>query len=146
MERRFDNLLSLIEPIENADNFGDWFVDHEHKGTMDDPIQFPYPRYIKLVDKLVGEIYEIERKYPEYELYRYSELLEERQVEWGKRAMEEIDVSNTDLQGVLVLLMGMVRSERFCDGAIMGMLESGAVLRWLKRIKEIVASDDTISD
>jgi hypothetical protein len=107
----------------------------------DDPIQFSYPIYTEVVDKLIDAIYEIESKYPEYGLRRYGEILEEHGIKWGQREMESVDVSDMDLQGVLALLMGMVRAERFCDGAIMGMLRSGAVLRWLQRIEKIVGMD-----
>ena len=44
MNSRFDRLINLIEPLEK-DNFGEWIVDKEHKGTMDDPIHFPFPVY-----------------------------------------------------------------------------------------------------
>ena len=54
--------------------------------------------------------------------------------------MEDADVSNMDIQGVLALLMGMVRGERFCDGTILSMLKNGTVIKWLERIKDIVES------
>ena len=34
-------------------------------------------------------------------------------------------------------LWGMVRGERFCDGAIMGMIKSGAAKKWLLRLQEL---------
>lgn len=138
MENRFKNLIALIEPLKN-DSYGEWFVDREHKED-DESIQFPYPIYTEVVDKLIDAIYQIEENYPEYELTRYGEILEKHSIKWGQREMESVDVSNMDLQCVLALLMGMVRAERFCDGAIMGMLRSGAVLRWLQRIEEIYES------
>ena len=46
-------------------------------------------------------------------------------------------LSNMDAQGIMALLMGMVRAERFCDGAIMGMIKSGAVKKWLMRLQEL---------
>ncbi|MBQ7614370.1 MAG: hypothetical protein IJU77_04950 [Butyrivibrio sp.] len=51
--------------------------------------------------------------------------------------MEAADVSKLDTQAVLALLLGAIRAERFCDGALLGLLESGAILRWLKRLQEI---------
>lgn len=51
--------------------------------------------------------------------------------------MENADVSNMDAQGIMALLMGMVRGERFCDGAIMGMIKSGAAKKWLLRLQEL---------
>ena len=79
-----------------------------------------------------------EENYPEYELTKYGEILESHNLEWSSRSMEDADVSNMDIQGVLALLMGMVRGERFCDGTILSMLKNGTVIKWLERIKDIV--------
>lgn len=82
MENRFKNLIALIKPLE-TDSYGEWSVDREHKGIEDDPIQFSYPIYTEVVDKLIDAIYEIESKYPEYGLRRYGEILEEHGIKWG---------------------------------------------------------------
>ena len=87
---------------------------------------------------MIHAIYDIEENYPEYELTKYGEILKEHDIEWGQRSMEEADVSAMDIQGILALLMGMVRGERFFDGTILSMLKSGTVFRWLERLKEIV--------
>lgn len=134
---RFDNLIGLIEQLKN-DKFGEIIVDREHKGTIDDPIHFPFPVYTDTVHELIQAIYDIEREYPEYELTKYGDILKERGIEWQHKSMEKADVSNMDVQGILALLMGMVRGERFCDGTILAMLKAGTVLRWLERLKEIV--------
>ncbi len=42
-----------------------------------------------------------------------------------------------DGRTVVALLTGAIRAERFCDGALLDFCKSGAVLRWLKRLKEI---------
>ena len=46
------------------------------------------------------------------------------------------DVSALDGKTVFALLLGAVRAERFCDGALMYFCESGCVLRWLERLRE----------
>lgn len=51
--------------------------------------------------------------------------------------MENADIFNMDAQDIMALLMGMVRGERFCDGAIMGMIKSGAAKKWLLRLQEL---------
>ena len=68
---------------------------------------------------------------------KYGELLKERGLEWGQQSMENADVSNMDAQGIMALFMGMVRGERFCDGAIIGMIKSGAVKKWLICLQEL---------
>ena len=133
---KFDKLIGLLEPLE-SDGVGEWIIDKEHKGTEDDPNHFPYPMYTEVVNELIEVVYEFEQQNPEYELTKYGELLKERGLEWGQRSMENADVSNMDAQGIMALLMGMVRGERFCDGAIMGMIKSGAVKKWLLRLQEL---------
>ena len=133
---KFDKLIGLLEPLE-TDSVGEWIIDKEHKGTEDDHIHFPYPKYTEVVNELIDAVYKFEDENPEYELTKYGELLKERGLEWGQRSMENADVSNMDAQGIMALLMGMVRAERFCDGAIMGMIKSGAVKKWLMRLQEL---------
>lgn len=133
---KFDKLIGLLEPLEN-NSVGEWIIDKEHKGTEDDPKHFPYPMYTEVVYELIEVVYEFEHENPEYELTKYGELLKERGLEWGQRSMENADVSNMDAQGIMALLMGMVRGERFCDGAIMGMIKSGAAKKWLLRLQEL---------
>ena len=133
---KFDKLIGLLEPLEN-DSVAEWIIDKEHKGTEDDSIHFPYPMYTEVVNELIEAVYEFEHENPEYELTKYGELLKERGLEWGQRSMENADVSNMDAQGIMALLMSMVRGERFCDGAIMGMIKLGAVKIWLLRLQEL---------
>lgn len=133
---KFDKLIGLLEPLE-SDSVGEWIIDKEHKGTEDDPKHFPYPMYTEVVNELIEVVNEFEHENPEYELTKYGELLKERALEWGQRSMENADVSNMDAQGIMALLMGMVRGERFCDGAIMGMIKSEAVKKWLLRLQEL---------
>ena len=51
--------------------------------------------------------------------------------------MPGADVSELDGQAVMALLLGAVRAERFCDGALLGFFEDGSVNRWLLRLREI---------
>ena len=37
----------------------------------------------------------------------------------------------------MALLLGAVRAERFCDGALLGFFEDGSIRRWLLRLREI---------
>ncbi len=133
---KFDKLLGLLEPLE-TDSIGEWIIDKEHKGTEDDPIHFPYPKYTEVVNELIDAVYEFEHENPEYELRKYGELLKERGLEWGQQSMENADVSNMDAQGIMALFMGMVRGERFCDGAIIGMIKSGAVKNGLSACRNL---------
>ena len=67
----------------------------------------------------------------------YGELLKERGLEWGSTSLENADVSSMDAQGIMAMLMGIVRGERFCDDAVLSACKSGSIVRWLV-VKQIV--------
>ncbi|MCA5011290.1 hypothetical protein HP393_22890, partial [Clostridioides difficile] len=46
-------------------------------------------------------------------------------------------VRGLDGRAVMALLVGALRADRFCEGAFLGFLKSGAMLRWLQRLKGI---------
>lgn len=123
--------------IEKAEEYGNWVVDQESKGTMDDPIHMPYVNYGTTVMDIEQAIYAFVDEHPEYELNRYSDILERNGLEWDGRIMTEADVSELNGQAVMALLLGAVRAERFCDGALLSFFEDGCVKRWLLRLREI---------
>ena len=134
---RFDSLLELIDPLEKGTH-GRWISDSVHKGAMDDPIPKPFCSYSEAVHKLADAVYEFVENNPEYELKNYQKLLEDRGLKWSMDSFREADVSIMDAQGILAMLVGLLRAERFCDGVILEALESGLVLKWLARIRDIV--------
>lgn len=136
MKMIFDDLIKLIEPLKK-DEYGEWIIDHEHKGTKDDPIHFPYPSYTAVVAELIRQVYAFSQNNPDYELTKYGKLLEQRGLKWDSDSLGNADVSSMDAQGIMAMLMGIVRAERFCDGAVLSACKSGAIVRWLERLKEL---------
>jgi len=138
MQKKFKNLISLIDNIKN-DEYGSWIYKTGHKGTNDDPIPFPFVSYSDSVNKLIELVYKFEEDNPEYELCHYYKLLNDRGLEWNMKSLEEADVSKMDAQGIMAMLMGIVRAERFCDGAILSACRSGIIIRWLERLRELIS-------
>ncbi|WP_455022235.1 DUF6508 domain-containing protein [Lancefieldella rimae] len=133
----FESLAEHLSAIENAEEFGEWIVDRESRGTIDDPIQMPYVNYGTTVADVEKAIYDFVDKHPEYELTHYHDILERNGLKWDSRVMSEADVSELDGQAVMALLLGAVRAERFCEGALLGFFDDGSVRRWLLRLREI---------
>lgn len=133
----FEGLTKHLPAIEKAERFGNWVVDRESKGTIDDPIQMPYVNYGTTVTDVEKAIYDFVDKHPEYELTHYHDILERNRLKWDSRVMSEADVSELDGQAVMALLLGAVRAERFCEGALLGFFDDGSVRRWLLRLREI---------
>lgn len=137
----FESPTKHLPAIENAEGFGNWVVDRESKGTMDDPIKRPYVNYGTTVADVEQAIYDFVDEHPEYELTHYHDILERNGLEWGSQAMSGANVSELDGQAVMALLLGAVRAERFCAGALLGFFEDGSMRRWLLRLKEIDGRD-----
>lgn len=138
---KFEKLVSFLEKLEN-DSYGEWIFDREHKGTHDDPSQMPYPSYTDVVFELIQAVYDFSEENPDYDLSNYQELLKNRGLEWEHSILETADVSNMDAQGIMAMLMGLVRGERFCSGVVLSSLSKGVVKKWLQRLKEISEQDE----
>lgn len=133
----FESLTRFIPMLEQTKEYGKVIADKEHKGTVDDPIQWPFVAYSEAVYGLEDAIYAFEEAHPDLELNHYGDILEKNGLEWDMSSMTEADPSVLDGQAVMALLMGAVRAERFCDGALLDFCESGAIGRWLARLQEI---------
>ena len=133
---KFENLIKYL-PLLEDDNFGTWIIDRENDGTPEHPIQMPFVDYSEMVHNFIKDVYDFGEKNKDFELTRYGEILEKNGLEWGSKSMSEADVSSLDGQCIMALIMGAVRAERFCDGALLGFFKDGSIKKWLERLKEI---------
>lgn len=106
----FQELTGFIERLDSEEH-GNWVIDKENDGSPEHPIQMPY--------------------------VNYGEILEKVGIEWGINSMESAIVDDLDARTVLALLIGAIRADRFCEGALLGFMKSGAIQRWLVRLKEL---------
>ena len=134
--QKFQSLTKYISLI-SKDDIGTWIIDRENDGTMEHPIQMPFVNYSEMVDRFVEDVYAFNDGHPEFGLDRYGEILEKNGLEWGSKSMSSADVSDKAPQCVLALILGAVRAERFCDGALMGFFKDGSIEKWLTRLLEI---------
>ena len=133
----FESLTRFIPLLDREGDFGAWVIDHEHAGTVDDPISLPFVEYSRTVSALESSVMSFVDNHPELCLTRYADILERAGLDWESESMEGADVSALDGKTVMALLVGAVRAERFCDGALLGFLESGCIGRWLRRLRQI---------
>ena len=133
---KFDILTKYI-PIIQADSIGEWVIDNENDGTLEHPIQMPFVGYSEMVNNFIDDVYAFEENNKDMELTRYGDILKDNGLEWDLESMKNADVSNLNAQCVLALIMGAVRAERFCDGALLDFFKSGCILKWLDRLKNI---------
>ena len=134
--KKFENLIKYL-PLLEDDNIGTWIIDTENEGTPEHPIQMPFVNYSEMLHNFIKDVYDFEEKNKDFELTRYGEILEKNGLEWGSKSMSEADVSSLDGQCIMALIMGAVRAERFCDGALLGFFKDGSIKKWLERLKKI---------
>ena len=128
-----DKYSNLLE----NDNVGEWIVDKENDGSSERPMHLPFVSYSIAVDNLADDIYKFAKESNEIVPGKYAEILQANGIEWGYDSMMKADASGLDAQCILALLIASLRAERFCDGALLGFIKSGAVTRWLKRLQEL---------
>ncbi len=132
---KFGNLTKYLKCLE-ADVFGEWVVDNKSKGTQENPIQIPFVAYSDMVYQFEKDVYAFECANEEMGLNRYNEILKMNGIEWSVKSMEEVDISGLDEQCIMALLVGAIRAERFCEGALLDFFENGCILKWLVRLNE----------
>ena len=133
---KFDILTKYISMIQ-TDSIGEFVIDKENDGTPEHPIQMPFVDYSEMVHNFIDDVYTFEKSNKDMELTRYGEILKDNGLEWDSESMKSADISNLNLQCVMSLIMGAVRAERFCDGALLDFFKSGYILKWLERLKSI---------
>lgn len=136
MSNKYDELLKFI-PILKEGSSEDWVINHENDGTPEQPKHLGFIHYSRSVSELEKTIYKFKKDNPDFELEKYNEILSSNGIRWGAKSMETADISGKNAQCIMALLIGVLRADRFSEGTLLSFLESGAILRWLERLKEI---------
>lgn len=136
MMKKYSALKKYINLLKN-DNAGEWICDKENDGSSERPIHVPFVSYSIAVNNLADDIYKFAKEINEIVPSKYAEILQANGIEWGYDSMMKADASELDAQCILALLIASLRAERFCDGALLGFIKNGAVIRWLKRLQEL---------
>lgn len=136
MMKKYSALTKYINLLKN-DNAGEWICDKENDGSSERPMHVPFVIYSITVNKLADDIYKFAKESDEIVPSNYADILNANGIEWDYDSMMKADASELDAQCILALLIASLRAERFCDGALLEFIESGAVTRWLKRLQEL---------
>ena len=136
MMKKYSVLTKYINLLKN-DIVGEWSCDKENDGSSERPMHLPFVIYSITVKKLADDIYKFAQESDEIVPSKYAKILQANGIEWNYDSMIKADASVLDAQCILALLIASCRAERFCDGALLGFIKSGAVTRWLKRLQEL---------
>ncbi|MDD6695913.1 MAG: DUF6508 domain-containing protein [Firmicutes bacterium] len=141
MERKmsdtYKRITEFILKIEDG-SYGKWMPEFQTgDGTLENPYQMPYVEYRREIADLEQVIYQFVDEHPEYGLNNYMDILQCYQIEWGVDSMSEADISHMDGRGIMALLVGAIRAERFSEGTLLNFLQRGCIQKWLKRLEEL---------
>ena len=129
----WEPLLALIPEIENTSKFGEW------KGGEKSPngsIAMPWCMFAPIVQKFLDAVYAIPI------IIRFD------WVEWdeGQKIASDVDFEfdTLDIVKKCKLITAIVRGNRFCEGVLVSVFESGLIVKILKSIeKEVIAKHRT---
>ena len=124
--RKFENLVKYLSLLED-DKIVTWFIDRENDGTPEHPIQMPFVNYSEMVHHFIDDVYDFNENNKDFGLNHYYDILEKNGLEWGSKSMSEADVSSLDAQSIMALIIGAVRAERCCDGALLAFFKDGSI-------------------
>lgn len=123
----YEKLTALI-PALQRENFGDreTIAEEDYYGRGD---------FGEATRRLKGELSHFVEEHPELDLMRYGEILQENGL-WRGNA-EHADVERLDGKVVMALLVAAWRVDRVFEGTFVSFYESGCILKWLERLKEL---------
>ena len=130
--KKYEQLTKFIDIFSN-NNFGNWHIDRENDGTLEHPIQMPFVHYEPSV---VDFIETVQAMAIEKGLTNYVDTLNQSGIEWDSDSMKRANVRTLTDDTILSLLIGAVRAEKFCDGALLNFLTSGSIQKWLFELKK----------
>lgn len=95
-------------------------------------------RYTEPAVDLMRAISTFENENPEFgRLLDYQKVLERRGIRYNTEAMKKANIEVLDLPGVIALFSGMVHGERIRERSMGEFLVSGAVAKWMHRLREL---------
>lgn len=140
----YESLTKYLDEFTGAE-FGTWIIDKKNDGTPEHPLQFPFVNYSCVVDQFIDDVYSFVDNHEEMGLHSYIKILEDNGIKWNAKSMETAVVDDLDAKCVIALIFGVIRAERFCDGAILAFLKDGTFVRWLERLKTLDADGKNIA-
>ncbi len=127
----FDILVDYLKTFESSD-FKDFFTKEADEVSL-------HPVYPDEIRFFMDDVTKFALYNSQYGLTKYKEIIENYKL---NNQIEEIDVSNAEAIIILALLVDAVRSDRFCTGAVYGLLKNGTIRKWLERLKELNEKND----
>lgn len=133
MMSRFEILTKYINILQ-PENKGPMILVDDYENIEQ---QRPIVKYSDELRNFIHDAYVLEENNKDLELGNYRDILIDNGIEWNTEAMKSVDVENLNMQCVLALIFGAIRTDRFFEGALNDFIEGGYVVKWLSRLNII---------
>jgi len=130
MASHFASLTDFIDKL-SAESPGEWAGGER---LPNGSVESGYVNYSHSVMEFLRTFYDFQKAHPEYDLTNYKEILGNNNINWGASDMRCANSDNLDDKCVLALITAAIRADRFSEGALLGFLEDGCIVRWLERM------------
>ena len=87
--------------------------------------------------RFIKDFYSFCNDHPEYDADNYRNILTELGIGTQPSELEKTNVSRLDDKTVIVMIMCVLRIERFSEGLLLVLLKKGIIVKWLERLKQI---------
>lgn len=116
-------------------SFGRWITDERE--LKDESEQIPFVLYDDLVEMFIEEFHHFAEHHLEYKLTNYYSIIKNNGLNLEKESLEKAPLETLDEQGVLALLMGAIRADRFKEGTLLEFFNEGIIVKWLRILQEM---------
>lgn len=141
MSKEYESLTAFIPKLKES-GMGEWIIDKKNDGTPEHPKHMPFVHYDEAVIGLEEGIYQFVDDHEDTGIRHYQDYLENKGIEYRADAIANLDVSELDGLTVVVLMLSIIRQDRFCEGLMLEFCNNGCMTKWLNRLKEIDDSEE----
>ena len=131
--QKYKLVTDHIKKLSNI-KYGEWISEETTEG-----INMPMISYDKSVYDFLFDLDRFIAQNPDID---YVSILNKAKIKNEINAFVGVDFSKLSIEEIFAMILGTIRADRFCEGALLATFESGHILRWMKRIKEL----DTINE
>ncbi len=133
----YEPLTSFLPDLLSTNEYGTWVVDTTGDGTLAHPYHSPEVDHSQVVEGLKVAAYKFAVEHPELGLADYTAALREYGIDLAGPAVTDEQFANLDARAVAALVIAATRVDRFMEGTMLSLLETGQIQRWLARLQEL---------
>lgn len=132
----FDALTNYT-PLLRNDRIGEWISNEDIKQKESGTIITSFVNYTETVNGFIYEFYKFSDENLDLEMRNYRVILKQYGFDLNFSSVTNEDISEMNSKRVLAMIMGMIREERYIEGALLRYFQNGKMLSLLERLDKL---------